>query len=106
MPKLREAPGYPSTGTDGDTPTVDRVPTIPLEELIDDIDALLSRAEEGEEFTITVSGRPVGVLGPARKQWVDSSTLEDLWKLPVDENLARDIAEFDIELRDPWAERE
>lgn len=102
MPKLREAPGYPSTGTDGDTPTVDRVPTIPLEELIDDIDAFLSRAEAGEEFTITVSGRPVGVLGPARKQWVDSSVLEELAKFPVDPSYMRDIENFGFELRNPW----
>jgi prevent-host-death family protein len=106
MPKLREAPGYPSTGADGETPTVDRMPTISSEELIADFDAFLDRAEAGEEFTITVSGEPVATLGPARKYWVDGSTLQDLWDLPVDENLARDIAEFDIELRDPWAERE
>jgi len=106
MPKLREAPGYPSTGANGDTPSVDRMPDISLEELVNDIDALLRRAEEGEEFTITVSGQPVAELGPACKQWVDTSVLEDLWALPVDENFARDIAEFDIALRDPWAERE
>jgi prevent-host-death family protein len=106
MPKLREAPGYPSTGAGGDTSTVDRMPTIPLEELIDNFDEILRRAEDGEVFTITVADEPQAVLGPVRKEWVDSSTLKDLWELPVDENLARDIAEFDIQLRDPWAERE
>jgi prevent-host-death family protein len=82
------------------------MPTIPFEEIRDNFDEILRRAEAGEEFTITVSGQPVAMLGPTRKEWVDSSTLEDLWKLPVDENLARDLQEFDIELRDPWAERE
>ena len=80
--------------------------TIPLEELIDDFDEILRRAEAGEVFTITVAGQPQAVLGPVPREWVDSSTLKDLWELPVDENLARDIAEFDIQLRDPWAERE
>ncbi len=106
MPKLREPPGYPSTGAGGDTSTVNRMPTIPLEELIDDLDAILRRAEEGEVFTITVEDEPVAMLGPVRKQWVDSSVLADLAKLPLDrESLARDLEDFDIELRDPWAER-
>jgi prevent-host-death family protein len=105
MPKLREAPGYPSTGSGGDTPTVDRVPTIALEELIRDIDEILRRAEDGEEFTITVSGQPVAQLRPARKQWVDSSVLEELVKLPVDPNFVRDIENFGFELRNPWEMR-
>ncbi len=105
MPKLREAPGYPSTGANGDTPSVDRMPNIPLEELIDDIDEILRRAEGGEEFTITVSDQPVAKLGPARKYWVDGSVLEELAKFPVDPNYMRDIEDFDIELRDPWADR-
>ncbi len=82
------------------------MPKIRQEDLRDNIDEILRRAEAGEEFTITVSGRPVANLGPARKRaWVDNSVLEELSKLPVDENLARDLQEFDIELRDPWAER-
>jgi prevent-host-death family protein len=81
------------------------MPTIPLEELISDIDEILRRAEDGEEFTITVSGQAVAKLGPARKQWVDGSVLEELAKLPVDPGYRRDIEDFDIELRDPWADR-
>lgn len=84
------------------------MPEIPQKTLRNEIGEILRRAEAGEEFTITVSGRPVAKLGPLedRREWVPASVLEDLWKLPVDENLADDLREFDIALRDPWAERE
>jgi prevent-host-death family protein len=84
------------------------VPKIPQKELRNQIGEILRRAEAGEVFTITVSGRPVAELRPIQgdRTWVNSSVLEELAKLPVDENLASDIREFDIELRDPWAERE
>ncbi|HEX6782693.1 MAG TPA: type II toxin-antitoxin system prevent-host-death family antitoxin [Solirubrobacterales bacterium] len=84
------------------------MPEIPQKTLRNEIGEILRRAEAGEEFTITVSGRPVAKLMPLddRRQWVPAATLEDLWKLPVDENLADDIREFDIALRDPWAEQE
>jgi prevent-host-death family protein len=84
------------------------MPEIPQKMLRNEIGEILRRAEAGEEFTITVSGRPVAQLGPLddRRQWVAAATLEDLWKLPVDENLADDLREFDIALRDPWAEQQ
>ncbi|HET7455727.1 MAG TPA: type II toxin-antitoxin system prevent-host-death family antitoxin [Solirubrobacterales bacterium] len=84
------------------------MPEIPQKRLRNEIGEILRRAEAGEEFTITVSGRPVARLGPLddARQWVPAATLADLWKLPVDENLADDLKEFDIQLRDPWAERE
>jgi len=84
------------------------MPEIPQKKLRNEVGEVLRRAEAGEEFTITVSGRPVARLGPLAdaRQWVPAARLEDLWKLPVDENLASDLREFDIELRDPWAELE
>ncbi|HET7417241.1 MAG TPA: type II toxin-antitoxin system prevent-host-death family antitoxin [Solirubrobacterales bacterium] len=84
------------------------MPQIPQKQLRNEVGDILRRAEAGEEFTITVSGRPVAKLGPIRKDrtWVDSSVLRELAKLPVDENLAADLKEFDIQLRDPWAEQE
>lgn len=84
------------------------MPKIPQKELRNQIGEILRRAEAGEVFTITVSGRPVAELRPIQgdRTWVDNSVLEELAKLPVDENLARDIREFDIELRDPWADQE
>jgi prevent-host-death family protein len=81
---------------------------IPQKQLRNQIGEILRRAEAGEVFTITVSGRPVAELRPlgGTRQWISNDVLEDLWKLPVDENLASDIRKFDIELRDVWAEAE
>jgi prevent-host-death family protein len=81
---------------------------IPQKKLRNEVGEILRRAEAGEEFTITVSGRPVARLGPLAdgRRWVPAARLEDLWRLPVDENLADDLQEFDIQLRDPWADRE
>ncbi|MBA2347073.1 MAG: type II toxin-antitoxin system prevent-host-death family antitoxin [Solirubrobacterales bacterium] len=77
--------------------------TIPQKQLRNEIGDVLRRAEAGERFTITVSGRPVAELGPTRdRTWVPSETLAALWALPVDEDLAKDIEDFDGELRDPW----
>jgi prevent-host-death family protein len=110
MPKLRERAGYPSAALSqvpGSTiATLPFVPEIPQKKLRNEIGEILRRAETGEKFTITVSGRPVAELGPLRSRtWVDGSVLEELAKLPIDEKLAEDIREFDIQLRDPWAER-
>ncbi len=63
----------------------------------------MRRAETGEQFTVTVSGRPVAQLGPIRgRAWVDAHALEDLWALPTDASLLDDFEGFG-ELRDPWA---
>lgn len=85
------------------------VETIPQKTLRNDIGEILRRAEAGEEFTITVSGRPVARLGPLRDEakqpspWVDSADLADLAKFPPDPTFMRDIEEgFSGELRDPW----
>jgi prevent-host-death family protein len=80
------------------------MPSIPQKELRNNSGEILRRAEAGERFTITVSGRPVAELGPAkRRQWINSSTLGDLFALPPDPNLAEDLAGFEAELRDPWS---
>jgi prevent-host-death family protein len=77
--------------------------TIPQKELRNNVAEVLRRAEAGEELTITVSGRPVAELGPARKrQWVDSASLKDLWDLPPDPALMRDLEKFDGDIQDPW----
>jgi prevent-host-death family protein len=79
--------------------------TIPQKELRNNIGEILRRAEAGEEFTITVSGRPVAELGPTRtRQWVSSDELADLWKLPADPTLMRDLERLGGDLRDPWSE--
>jgi prevent-host-death family protein len=78
--------------------------TIPQKELRNHVGEVLRRAEAGEEFTITVSGRPVARLGPTRnRQWVPSSQLAELWEAPADPTLVQDLEAFGGELTDPWA---
>lgn len=77
--------------------------TIPQKELRNNVGDVLRRAEAGEEFTVTVSGRPVAQLGPVRaRTWIPAAQLSDLWDLPGDPELAEDLARFDASLRDPW----
>jgi len=79
--------------------------TIPQKELRNNVADVLRRAEAGEELTITVSGRPVASLGPARgRRWVPSSQLAGLWKAPVDQTLEGDLEKMGGELLDPWAQ--
>jgi prevent-host-death family protein len=78
--------------------------TIPQKELRNNVGEVLRRAQSGEQITITVSGRPVAQLGPIRaRQWVESADLQELWDLPPDKTLARDLQAFGSDLRDPWA---
>lgn len=85
------------------TATLPYVPTIPQKELRNSVGEILRRAEAGEEFTVTVSGRPVAQLGPIRRQhWVDSARLADLWKLPADPALMQDLETADDDFWDPW----
>jgi prevent-host-death family protein len=77
--------------------------TVPQKELRNQVGEVLRRAEAGEEITITVSGRPVAQLGPARtRQWVPPGQLSELWKAPVDRTLEQDLERLGGELRDPW----
>ncbi len=77
--------------------------TIPQKQLRNEVGDVLRRAEGGEEFMITVAGRPVAQLGPAhRDAWVPLSQLRDIWTLPADPDLTVDVAAFDYELQDPW----
>jgi prevent-host-death family protein len=79
------------------------VRTIPQKELRNDAGKVLRRAEAGEELTITVSGRPVARLGPARAaQWVPSHRLKELWSSPPDPTLGKDLEGMGGEMADPW----
>jgi len=80
------------------------VPVIPQKELRNSVAEALPRAEAGEEFTITVAGRPVAQLGPARRrQWVSGPDLAKVWETPAPETLADDLEHFPSELIDPIA---
>jgi prevent-host-death family protein len=78
--------------------------TIPQKELRNKVGEVLRRAEGGEEITITVSGRPVAQLGPARtREWVPASQLRELWNSPADPTLEKDLERLGGELTDPWS---
>lgn len=80
------------------------MPTIPQKELRNNIGEVLRRAEAGEEFTITVSGRPAAQLGPAAPQkWVTGPRLRAVWMTPAPATLAQDLERFPGELVDPFA---
>ncbi len=65
---------------------------------------MLRRAEAGEEFTITVAGRPVAQLGPAAKRrWVGSPALKGVFQTPAPETLAEDLERLPAALSDPFA---
>jgi prevent-host-death family protein len=80
------------------------MPTIPQKELRNNIGEVLRRAEAGEEFTITVSGRPAAHLGPpARQQWVTGPQLRAIWATPAPETLAQDLERLPGDLVDPFS---
>jgi prevent-host-death family protein len=79
------------------------VPIIPQKELRNNVADVLRRAEAGEEFTITVAGRPVAQLGSAqRRHWVSGAALARVWQTPVPATLGEDLARFPGELGDPF----
>jgi prevent-host-death family protein len=80
------------------------VATIPQKELRNNVADVLRRAEAGEEFTITVSGRPVARLGPAAKRrWVSGPALENVFETPAPATLAEDLERMPASLTDPFA---
>jgi prevent-host-death family protein len=80
------------------------VATIPQKELRNNVAEVLRRAEAGEEFTITVSGRPVARLGPAAKRrWVSGAALKSVFESPAPDTLADDLERLPAELADPSA---
>lgn len=78
--------------------------TIPQRELRNRSGAILREAEAGEEFTITVGGRPVATLsGYHKRQWLTRSEWLEILATPTDEGVMDDLVEFDnSEPRDPW----
>ncbi|NJL28289.1 MAG: type II toxin-antitoxin system prevent-host-death family antitoxin [Thermoanaerobaculia bacterium] len=83
------------------------MPTIPQRELRNHSGEILRRAEVGQQFTITVDGRPVAVLGPQPKpKWVArDAVFAALRSLPSDPTFFEDIADMagsHEDLEDPW----
>lgn len=78
--------------------------TIPQKELRNNVGDVLRRAEAGEEFTVTVSGRPVARLGPVRpRQWVGGPALQRVWQTPAPESLDSDLANLAADVSDVFA---
>lgn len=78
--------------------------TIPQKELRNNIADVLRRAEAGEQFTITVAGRPVAQLGPAAKRrWVSGPALAGVFEAPAPRTLPEDLERFPAPLTDPFA---
>lgn len=83
--------------------------TIPQRELRNDISSVLRRAEAGEEFEITVDGRPVARLTgtSGRRRFVPVAEFLLLFDLSgwPDGAFAEDVgAGIDHEARDPFPE--
>jgi prevent-host-death family protein len=77
---------------------------ISQKELRDNAGEVLRRAEAGEEFTVTVAGRPVARLGPAhRRRWVGGADLRRAWQGPAPATLDEDRSRFGDDLVDPFA---
>ncbi len=77
--------------------------TIPQKELRNNVGEVLRRAEAGEDFTITVAGRPVAQLGPASKRrWVSGPALKSVFDTPAPETLAEDLERLPASLADPF----
>lgn len=77
--------------------------TIPQKELRNNVADVLRRAEAGEEFTITVAGRPVARLGPTeRRLWVSGGRLRGVFETPAPRGMAEDLERFPGQLTDPF----
>jgi prevent-host-death family protein len=80
--------------------------TVGLRELRQGASELVRRVEQGEEFVITVSGRPSARLVPAQPtRWQRWADVADLFDGPDDPEWSRDRELLDDALRDPWAVR-
>jgi prevent-host-death family protein len=78
--------------------------TIPQKELRNNVAEVLRRAEAGEEFTITVAGRPVAQLGPTQKRrWVARGELRGVFQPPAPDTLADELERFPATLTDPFS---
>lgn len=78
--------------------------TIPQRTLRNASGEILRRAEAGEQFVITVNGRPVATLGPYhRRHWVPQGEIRAILSTPTDTTLFDDLRDHEPQaLDDPW----
>jgi prevent-host-death family protein len=82
------------------------VEIVGLRELRQKASELVRRAEEGEEITITVAGRPGARLVPAApRTWRRWTDVADLFAGPADPAWNADREAIDHEIHDPWAKQ-
>ena len=81
--------------------------TIPQRELRQKSGKILRKAERGQQFVISIDGRPVALLGPCEKQpWVTKAHYARLFAIGDDDpTLFDDIAEMGgvADLDERWA---
>lgn len=75
-----------------------------LREMRQNASELVRRAQAGEQFMITVAGRPAAMLGPigprAWRQWND---VADIFGIRADEEWEHDRELLDHSVDDPWS---
>jgi prevent-host-death family protein len=77
--------------------------TIAQRELRNRVSDVLRRAEQGEQFLITVDGRPVAELGPHRsRRWVGRDRVLKLISEPAVPALLDDVRRLEGGLGDPF----
>jgi len=81
------------------------VTDIPLRQLRNDTSAVLRRVEDGERFTVTVSGRPVAQLIPLprRPRFISWDELVAIQADPgLYDELREMLPETTDDIEDPW----
>lgn len=79
------------------------VQTVGLRELRQNASELVRRAEQGEEITITVAGRPGARLVPAAsRSWRRWADVAELFAGPADPAWPADREAIADQIRDPW----
>jgi prevent-host-death family protein len=64
-------------------------------EFSEDVASFVRAARAGEEFTITVEGRPAATLGPVKNRcWVDGTALKAMFQTPPPKTMGRDLERF------------
>jgi len=77
--------------------------SVGLRELRQQASELVRKAQEGEEVTITVAGRPAARLVPiAPKQWRTFDEIADIFDDEEDPDWEHDRDLIDQRLYDPW----
>jgi len=76
---------------------------IPQKELRNQVGEVLRRVEAGESLLVTVAGRPVAELSPARRRrWVSGPELAGVWHGPTPHGLEDDLVGLGAALVDPF----